>query len=71
MSLSTKKGVNMSKINVCDLTTSNESYLVDLEDSSTLESISGGLLPYRNGTDSTASTAQAMTEAMNKVWSKP
>jgi hypothetical protein len=32
----------MSKINVCDLTTSNESYLVDIEDSSTLESISGG-----------------------------
>jgi hypothetical protein len=32
----------MSKINARDLTTSNESYLVDIEDSSTLESISGG-----------------------------
>jgi prephenate dehydratase len=40
--LSAEEGINMSKINARDLTTSNESYLVDIEDSSTLESISGG-----------------------------
>jgi hypothetical protein len=47
MSLSTEKGFNMSKINVCDLTISNESGLVDLKDnSSILKSVYGGLLPY-------------------------
>jgi hypothetical protein len=60
----------MSKINISDLTASNESYLADLEDSSTLESISGGALLAYGRPTSAETAASGLSSAVARLFAK-